>query len=138
MDSMLLNLIFTIAEATTADAYLQAQDRAVPVGEASYAELIEIVRADPDAPVRIAALSLVLLLDHTDAESVFRERMDQDPDENVRAFANHFLFRATVAQTALSSQRMSAEQFQAYKIAARRLYAERMFSAEPSDEGSTR
>src|SRR5215831_12536960 len=128
MNSPLLELVILIAEATSSSAFLDAEDKALPTAAAEYRELLEIARHEEDAPVRVAALGLIYLLEKEDAESVLRERMAQDADSNVKAFAKQYLFRLTVGQTARQSGKMTQEQFAVYKKTARQMYAERLFA----------
>jgi hypothetical protein len=124
--------LLAIADATSAHAYLDAQDRALPAAEAQYEELVSMARSNSNPTVRREALGLVFLAERPDAEEVLLASTKGDPDPRVAEFAKGLLFRATVARHARNSGKMTDEQYGKYKVISREMHAKALFPADRS------
>lgn len=127
MQSVIVPLLISIAQAMSPAAYLKAQDDALPIAAKLSEELRLEASNNPESALRIEALGLVELLGGPDAEAFLLARLKNDPDAQVAEHAKSLLFRATVAKNARNSGQMSEAQYQAYRATSRQLSAEALF-----------
>lgn len=127
MQSIIVPLLVSIAEAMSPVAYLKAQDNALLIAASHVEDLRREAANNPESALRMEALGLVELLGGPDSEAFLLDRLRSDPDAQVAEHAKALLFRATIAKNARTSGQMSETQYQTYRATSRQLSAEALF-----------
>jgi hypothetical protein len=134
MPTSLIALLMAIAQAASASAYLEAQDRALSTAAAHYEELVSVARTNAARELRFEAVGLICLLNRPDAKDVLLSISKTDKDASVNEFAKALLYRLIVAETTKASGKVTSEQFVTYQTNVRRMGAEALFN--PISKGS--
>jgi len=124
MNSILTRLLLDILRATSADAYLRAQDEALLPAARQFGELAAEAQDNPDPALRIEALELVALLDHADTDDLLLACIHGDTESRVAEHAKGLLYRLTVARNIREAGQMSESALADHQARARRRSAE--------------
>ncbi|MDM4772655.1 hypothetical protein [Solimonas sp. SE-A11] len=128
MNSILVPLLRGIDRATSAGAYLQAQDEALVMAAAQHEQLQIDAREQEHPGLRMEALGLIALLSRDDAANLLLVSAQDDPDLAVAEHARALLYHLDIARNVRESGRMSAEQIAAYQGKLRRQRADARFA----------
>lgn len=106
MNSILTRLLLDILRTASADAYLKAQDEALPLAARQYGELAAEAQDNPDPALRIEALELLALLEQADVGELLLACIHGDMEVRVTEHAKALLYRLTVARSIRESGQM--------------------------------
>ncbi len=124
MNSILTRLLLDILRAASADAYLKAQDEALPLAARQYGELAAEAQDNPDPALRIEALELAALLEQADADDLLLACIHGDTESRVAEHAKALLYRLTVARNVRESGQMPESALAEHQARLRRRSAE--------------
>lgn len=124
MNSILTRLLLDILRSASADAYLKAQDEALPLAARQHGELAAEAQDNSDPALRIEALELFTLLEQPDADDLLLACIHGDAEPRVVEHAKGLLYRLTVARNVRESGQMPESALADHQAKSRRRAAE--------------
>jgi len=129
--STLLDALVAMASATDVEEYLHAQGLALSLADDSFLELSSMALESPSDEIKFEGLSVLSLLESSEAETVIRKSFETDSDGRIAEFAKAMLFRLATFKTVRDGGHMPREEYVAYRDSVRRMSAQALFGASP-------